>query len=337
MSDGAEPQEPHEAQEPQEPQLPAEWTKCLSSKHQRYYWFNSATGESRWTPPPAPAPGSNGDGTAARAAKRRRPSEPRVAIIVPFRDLHAEQKRMSHLEAFAPHMDAFLGSRARPHEHRVFIIEQSDDGLKFNRGKLLNVGFEIAASEGYDLFVFHDVDLLPHESLAPCYLDSPGASPLHIAGLWDRYSENPRYCGGIVNFTREQFERINGFPNFFWGWGGEDDEMYNRVVAAGMSFRRPAMPPLPAGQHVIRDLEEMGIDEKMAFLRQHRDWKCMIKRELLAEHEGTWRSNGLSSLRYKVQARVDGFLAPSCSRVTVELGLNGHAMSDGRAAQGRDG
>lgn len=39
-----------------------------------------------------------------------------------------------------------------------------------------------------------------------------------------------RYFGGVVAFNQADFEAINGFPNTFWGWGGEDDEMYSRIV-----------------------------------------------------------------------------------------------------------
>lgn len=28
----------------------------------------------------------------------------------------------------------------------------------------------------------------------------------------------------------EQFRKVNGFPNAFWGWGGEDDDLWNRSV-----------------------------------------------------------------------------------------------------------
>lgn len=28
----------------------------------------------------------------------------------------------------------------------------------------------------------------------------------------------------------EQFRKINGFSNAFWGWGGEDDDLWNRLV-----------------------------------------------------------------------------------------------------------
>lgn len=35
--------------------------------------------------------------------------------------------------------------------------------------------------------------------------------------------------GGVSAITREHFERLNGFSNSFWGWGGEDDDMSNRI------------------------------------------------------------------------------------------------------------
>jgi len=34
--------------------------------------------------------------------------------------------------------------------------------------------------------------------------------------------------GGVTAFKRQHFELVNGFSNQFYGWGGEDDDMYNR-------------------------------------------------------------------------------------------------------------
>jgi hypothetical protein len=42
------------------------------------------------------------------------------------------------------------------------------------------------------------------------------------------------YIGGITSFSESQFKQINGFPNNFWGWGGEDDELYKRTKEVGM-------------------------------------------------------------------------------------------------------
>ena len=68
-------------------------------------------------------------------------------------------------------------------------MEQSDDGRKFNRGKLLNIGFDIARKNkcrpasntsttrtgngqisNHDVFIFHDVDLLPGHDLGAEYV-----------------------------------------------------------------------------------------------------------------------------------------------------------------------
>nr|XP_034313783.1 beta-1,4-galactosyltransferase 1-like [Crassostrea gigas] len=44
--------------------------------------------------------------------------------------------------------------------------------------------------------------------------------------------------GGVSALTREQYEAINGFSNSFFGWGGEDDDFYNRVMWSKMSIYR---------------------------------------------------------------------------------------------------
>ena len=52
------------------------------------------------------------------------------------------------------------------------------------------------------------------------------------------------YAGGVLTVWRDQYEAINGFSNEFWGWGGEDDDLTNRLksgrggVARDMSRTR---------------------------------------------------------------------------------------------------
>jgi beta-1,4-galactosyltransferase 3 len=34
--------------------------------------------------------------------------------------------------------------------------------------------------------------------------------------------------GGVSAMTRQQYVKMNGFSNDYWGWGGEDDDISTR-------------------------------------------------------------------------------------------------------------
>ena len=115
----------------------------------------------------------------------------------------------------------FLGKLKKQNQisdYHIYIVEQSDDQRKFNRGKLLNIGFDLAKKHKkphpHDVFIFHDVDLLPQDDLGSAYAQFPKV-PYHIARVWDRYSNNRKYFGGVVAFSSSDFKRINGYPNTF--------------------------------------------------------------------------------------------------------------------------
>lgn len=336
--------------------LPKGWVRTFSNSQKRYYFSHKDTKHTQWHFPTASE--AEDPWMAKRRAEENQEKEkkraaaakvtasatkrPRmeqdvdallaladttnVAIIVPYRDLHAEQKRAAHLKKFIPHMVQFLSKTQhakKVSDFHIYIVEQSSDGRKFNRGKLLNIGFDLAkkAKTKHDVFIFHDVDLLPQDDLSDAYAAFPKA-PYHIARVWDRYSNNPKYFGGVVSFSSSDFKRINGYPNTFWGWGGEDDELQLRCQAIGLKW------DWPREKGTLVDLEEMTLEDKLQFLREHKEWKCMVKWEALEEHEKTWRQNGLADLQYKVleSTALDGRPAgrSKATKVTVDVKLNGN-------------
>ncbi|KAM4807834.1 beta-1,4-galactosyltransferase 1-like [Rhinophrynus dorsalis] len=124
-------------------------------------------------------------------------------------------------------------------DYGIYVVEQHGQ-MKFNRAKLMNVGYTEAIKEyDYNCFIFSDVDIIPMDqrNLYRC-----SENPRHMANALDKFNFRLLYetlFGGIVAFNKTQFLKVNGFSNMFWGWGGEDDELYQRVKAAGMKIERP--------------------------------------------------------------------------------------------------
>jgi len=136
----------------------------------------------------------------------------KIAIIIPFRESDKVNKtRTKQLNRLVEYFSNYLNG----YNYMIFVIQQTDDKRKFNRGALLNIGFLAAQDQGCNVFIFHDVDLLPSEELKEYYINPPVSSPVHIAAVWDRYGKNPDYFGGIVVFNRDMFNKINGTQIIF--------------------------------------------------------------------------------------------------------------------------
>ena len=70
-------------------------------------------------------------------------------------------------------------------------------------------------------------------------------------------------------------------------------------------------------------MEEMSLEGKLTYLRQHNTYKCQKKRELLKEHQSTWKVNGLHDLNYHSRVVIKSeALHPHCIKITVNVLLN---------------
>ena len=137
----------------------------------------------------------------------------KLGVIVPYRN------REEHLTIFKQSIKEYLNKTNITFE--LIIVEQYDD-KPFNRGKLLNIGFLEAEKLGCSYVVFHDVDILP---IKADYSFSD--IPIHLA------TDNipfESYFGGVTIFPLKDFIEANGFPNEYWGWGFEDDELLRRTI-----------------------------------------------------------------------------------------------------------
>ncbi|VDP03076.1 unnamed protein product [Soboliphyme baturini] len=79
---------------------------------------------------------------------------------------------------------------------------------------------------------------------------------------------------------------LNGYSNSFWGWGGEDDEIYYRIKAAGLTL-----------------LRDDGNITRYTMIKHSRDKlnennECRWK--LLGKAIKNWKTDGLNSVMHQL-------------------------------------
>lgn len=186
-----------------------------------------------------------------------------ISFIIPYRD------RSQHLVKFMQHMTPLFPAA------EFLVIEQTNT-KPFNRGKLLNIGFQL--SKG-DYVALHDVDMIPVKA----DYSFPG-NPTHLATKASQFAYKmpfPEYFGGVVLISREDMIKCNGYHNEFWGWGGEDDSFRLRVLEAGLKIdsREGIFNSLPHPRKIDVNLHKKNVS-------------------LL--YEGPCMENGLNNLEYEI-------------------------------------
>nr|CAH7723453.1 unnamed protein product [Callosobruchus chinensis] len=199
----------------------------------------------------------------------------RVAIIVPFRC------RGEHLLLFLQHMHPFF--KRQMLDYTIFIVEQDGDG-PFNRAMLMNIGYKEALNgSNYDCFIFHDIDLLPEDdrNLYTC-----PDQPRHMSVAVDIFKYKLPYSqifGGVSAITRDHFKLLNGFSNSFWGWGGEDDDMSNRIRYHQLHISRY---PITIARYTM--------------LTHKKDKPSPNRYDVLKQGQKRFDKDGLNNLKYKL-------------------------------------
>jgi len=150
-------------------------------------------------------------------------SIPKRIFIVPYRN-RPEQKFF-----FCKYMDFLLEYMT---DYELYFSHQCDE-RSFNRGGVKNIGF-LAMKEKYPndykdiTFIFNDLDTLPFNRIFE-YDTMPGVVK-HYYGF-------EHSLGGIVVIKGEDFEHVNGYPNF-WSWGFEDSCLQKRCLQAKFKIDR---------------------------------------------------------------------------------------------------
>ncbi|XP_028325831.1 beta-1,4-galactosyltransferase 3-like isoform X1 [Gouania willdenowi] len=219
----------------------------------------------------------------------------RTAIIIPHRD------REHHLKVLLYFLHPFL--QRQQLNYGFYVIHQAGN-YTYNKAKLMNVGFrEAMKDEDWDCLFFHDVDLIPEDNRNTYVCD---ANPKHVSVAIDKFGYELPYnqvFGGVTALSPLHYLKMNGFPNNYWGWGGEDDDIGDRVSLAGMSISRPS---LKVGRY------------KMIKHKLDKGNNANTKRfNMLSKTSQTWKEDGMNTVESRVISRE---YHPLYTNITVDVG-----------------
>ncbi len=219
----------------------------------------------------------------------------KLSLIIPYRD------RQDQLRAYSDHILKYFTHDKidRDIPIAVTVVEQ-EEGLPFNIGAIRNVGFDLTRE--FDYHCFHDVDFLPiwtdHRYPAgPTRLLWFGAEvrPLEPGSKIGAFHKRDTYFSGVVMFNREDFECVNGYSNEYWGWGSEDDDMRTRCQLEHLKIQHrdgyyQSLQHKSEGYTSDGALNEIGLQNNV---KREEKFHAM-------KNDGTYKTEGLSSLRYEV-------------------------------------
>ena len=237
----------------------------------------------------------------------------KIAIIVCYRD-SVDGSRGKQLKMYIKVAKILY---PQVFDYDFYIIEQSEDKELFNIGKLKNIGFMIASKKGgYINYIFTDIDMIPDHELIQYFTKTP-KTLMSLAFRGTRYStgvDKKPFLGGLISVNEKVFKKINGYPNNYYGWGGEDDSLFIRMVGAKVYNLE-----LPKKGQVIDTEEYLTVKNKTNKLKKE-DAKENMRMEKLMHDVKHWKKNGLNTLNYEVIKEKK--ITKNIFQITVDLKKN---------------
>jgi len=218
-------------------------------------------------------------------------SNHQVAVIVPYRE------RPTQLAVFLRNLHPMLIKQQL--HYRIYLVNQTDSNT-FNRAMLMNVGFvEAMKDHNWTCAIFHDVDLLPEDDRN---LYSCPEQPRHLSVAVDKFKYRLPYkgiFGGATAVRADQFRKLNGYSNMFWGWGGEDDDMSKRI-----------------SHHKMKIIRYQNNIARYTMIKHKQEKANKMRQSFLSSSHKRYNSDGLNSLSYSLAGK---HLMPLYTELDVRL------------------
>tara|TARA_B110000305_G_C19414566_1_gene627240 strand:+ start:869 stop:1540 length:672 start_codon:yes stop_codon:yes gene_type:complete len=204
-------------------------------------------------------------------------------IVIPFRN------RDEHLEYFIKNTVPLL--QAHLPNSKVVVIEQ-EEGKLFNRGMLLNIGFN-EYKDKTKYFFTHDVDTIPTQEIIKSIYTKEDIEMFRVKSAHDTS------LGGIIKIKHNTIFDINGFPNNIWGWGIEDRALYYRCCMKNINITNNNNQSFKIMPHTSNAITYTGGKKLISDM-----WKSNYINKLDDKQKKEMiMSSGLNNLKYTILER----------------------------------
>jgi len=141
-----------------------------------------------------------------------KPETKDILIVVPYRD------REEHLKTFLELTPKYFDERGITYD--IIIAELDNEGA-WNAGLSCNSVINFRKRATYKYIYIHHVDVYP------------------ISGEWKYPQPNEMFFNlgdyGSCLMNYNDFYKIGGYRNSFWGWGAEDNDLYMKAHSYGIN------------------------------------------------------------------------------------------------------
>jgi hypothetical protein len=163
-------------------------------------------------------------------------------IVIPYKNTNEKYKKA--LDLFIEPYYEYVKSQLSNFE--IMIIEQLNGSINtnlpeyytniindnnrefFNLGRTINIGYDIVKDKinDEDIYFFQALDLLPNDV---------NYNIIKTTKFFEsRFPSEGYHHYKLIAFKSEDFKKVNGFSNQYWGWGREDDDMIFRLDYCGV-------------------------------------------------------------------------------------------------------
>ena len=219
-----------------------------------------------------------------------------LSIIIPIRD------RDLQLMSLIDQLHEIL--TYQKFDFKFCIFEQANCSIAFNKGKLINSAVsELEKSSDLEHLLINDVDIYP-KSLDSIMFEC--TSDVH------HYYGFTHCLGGFFTIEYSLFKRANGFSNDFWGWGWEDVDFQNRILAIGGTIDRSQFTKRGVTDKVVDTMDPDGHKKSNKSNKR----LAIGKNQMYTKDINILQTDGLSNCEYTI---VDKILIPGFSRIEKVL------------------